>query len=131
MKKWHIFIRQVSSVCHGTEFLSFLGPKVWELVPSEIKQSENLEIIKRRIKKWIPSQCPCRLCQIYLPGVGFIWKYTTIIRLFLDLFLHFLFFCDFYPYYPLISSVNHYEVVVFLIFFICSKHILLYIICQQ
>ena len=65
-------IRQVSSVYHGTESLSFLGPKIWKLVPSEIKQSESLEIFKKRIKKWIPFQCPCKLCQIYLPGLGFI-----------------------------------------------------------
>ena len=42
---------QVSSVYHGTESLPFLGPKIWELVPSEIKQSEILELFKRRIKK--------------------------------------------------------------------------------
>ena len=65
-------IRQVSSAYHGTESLSFLGPKMWGLVPSEIKQSESLEIFKKRIKKWIPFQSPCRLCQTYLPGVGFI-----------------------------------------------------------
>ena len=35
-------IRQVSSVYHGTKSLSFLGPKIWELVPSETKQSESL-----------------------------------------------------------------------------------------
>ena len=64
--------RQVSSVYNGTESLSFLGPKRWEVVPSEIKQSESLETFKRRIKKWIVFQCPCRLYQIYLPGVGFI-----------------------------------------------------------
>ena len=33
---------QVSSVYHGTESLSFLGPKIWELVPSEIKQSHKV-----------------------------------------------------------------------------------------
>ena len=63
--------RQVSSVYNGTESLSFLGPKIWELVPSEIKQSKSLEIFKKRIKKWIPFQCPCRLCQFYLRGVEF------------------------------------------------------------
>ena len=73
LRRNYIFsIRQVSSVYHGTESLSFLGPKILELVPSEIKQSESLEIFKRRIKKWIPSQCSCRLCQFCLQGVGFI-----------------------------------------------------------
>ena len=35
-------IRQVSSSCYGTKPLSFLGPKIWELVPSEIKQSHKV-----------------------------------------------------------------------------------------
>ena len=30
--------RQVHSVCDGTESLSFLGPKIWDLVPVELKQ---------------------------------------------------------------------------------------------
>ena len=49
--------RQVNSVYHGTESLSFLGPKIWEQVPQEIKES--------------PSHCPCRLCRTYLPQIGF------------------------------------------------------------
>ena len=32
------------SLYHGTEPLSFLGPKIWELVLSEIRQSESFEI---------------------------------------------------------------------------------------
>ena len=44
-------VRQVHSVYHGTESLSFLGPKIWELVPDDIKQSECLEIFKNKIKK--------------------------------------------------------------------------------
>ena len=65
-------VRQVHSVYHGTESLSFLGPKIWELVPEDIKQSESLEIFKNKIKKWVPLKCPCRLCRIYLQNIGFI-----------------------------------------------------------
>ena len=64
--------RQVNSVYHGTESISFLGPKIWDLLPLEIKQSESLAIFKSKIKKWIPSQCPCRPCRTYLPQIGFI-----------------------------------------------------------
>ena len=63
--------RQVNSVYHGTESLSFLGPKIWEQVPQEIKESENIAIFKSKIKKWTPSHCPCRLCRAYLPQIGF------------------------------------------------------------
>ena len=63
---------QVHSVYHGTESLSFLGPKIWDLVPLELKQLESLEIFKLKIKKWIPFECPCKLCRSYLQQVGFL-----------------------------------------------------------
>ena len=63
--------RQVHSVYHGTELLSFLGPKTWELIPEDTKQSESLKIFKNKIKKWVPSKYPCRLCCIYLQNIGF------------------------------------------------------------
>ena len=31
-----------------------------------------LSIFKRKIKKWVPLQCSCQLCKIYLQRVGFI-----------------------------------------------------------
>ena len=67
-------VRPVHSVYHGTESLSFLGPKIWELVPEDAKQSESLEIFKKTIKQWVPSssRCPCRLCRIYLQNIGFV-----------------------------------------------------------
>ena len=47
--------RRVHFVYHGTESLSYLGPKIWDLVPELIRTSENLDIFKRNIKKWIPK----------------------------------------------------------------------------
>ena len=58
--------RRVNSVRHGTELISFLGPKIWDLAPSDIKLSQSLSISKRKIKKWVILQCPCRLFKIYL-----------------------------------------------------------------
>ena len=34
--------RRVKSVWHGTESVSYLDPKIWDLVPNEIKESESL-----------------------------------------------------------------------------------------
>ena len=42
--------RQVHSVYHRTESLSFLGPKIWELVPVDTKQPESLKILKITLK---------------------------------------------------------------------------------
>ena len=64
--------RRVKSVWHGTESVSYLGPKIWDLVPNEIKESESLNDFKFKIKRWVPEGCPCRICKIYLGQVGFI-----------------------------------------------------------
>ena len=65
--------RRVNSVRYSTETVLFLAPKKWDVLPKEIKDSESLDIFERKIKKWIPWKCPCRLCKAYLPQVGFIW----------------------------------------------------------
>ena len=64
--------RRVKSVWHGTESVSYLGPKIWDLVPNEIKESESLNGSKFKIKRWVLEGCPCRICKIYLEQVGFI-----------------------------------------------------------
>ena len=64
--------RRVNSVRNGTETVSFLAPKIWNILPKDTKYSESLDIFKRKIKIWIPWECPCKLCETYLPQVGFI-----------------------------------------------------------
>ena len=51
----------VHSVFSGTESFKFLGPKIRELVPNEMKQLETLGKFKNAIKLWKPTSCPCRL----------------------------------------------------------------------
>ena len=49
---------------YGTEFMDILS--------KEIKDSESLDIFKRKIKKCIQWECSCRLCKTYVSQVGFI-----------------------------------------------------------
>ena len=62
----------VNSVYHGTESISYLGPKIWDILPQELKVIDNLAFFKKEIKKWKPENCPCRLCKIYIENLGFI-----------------------------------------------------------
>ena len=45
---------------------------MWEIVSSEIKYCERVDVFKSKIKKWQPFNCPCRLCDTYIHQVGFI-----------------------------------------------------------
>lgn len=69
----NVFItRNVHTVRYGTETLAHLGPKIWNLVPSSLKEIKSLKLFKYKIKQWKPDKCPCRLCKVYIDGVGFI-----------------------------------------------------------
>ena len=48
----------VHPVFSGTESLKVLGPKVWALVPHEMKQLESLRKFRNAIKQWKPTSCP-------------------------------------------------------------------------
>ena len=57
--------RNIKSVYYGSETISFLGLKIWELQPRNIKDSEILNIFKANIKSWKPENCPCCLHRLY------------------------------------------------------------------
>ena len=50
----------------------YFGPKVWDIVPKEFKHKKSLNSFKESIKMWVPTNYPCRLCKVYLDGVGFV-----------------------------------------------------------
>ena len=39
----------MKTVHYGTESLSFLGPKIWELLPLEIKSFQTLPELKKKL----------------------------------------------------------------------------------
>ena len=70
----NVFVsRNVKKVNQGTETLAYLGPKIWLLVPSSWK-TLSLSLFSKKIREWKPGNCPCRLCKLYIKGVGFIDK---------------------------------------------------------
>ena len=58
------------TVYHGTKNISYLGPKIWNIVTIELKNAQSFNSFKKFIKKGIPNNCPGRLCKRYLDGVG-------------------------------------------------------------
>ena len=64
--------RNVRTVKYGTNTLSHLGPKIWLIIPDDIKECSTLKSFKKNIKQWKPVECPCNLCKVYIKNVGFI-----------------------------------------------------------
>ena len=49
-----------------------MAQKIWELLPSNIKDLENPSIFKSNIKSSKPENCTCRLYRFYIADIGFI-----------------------------------------------------------
>ena len=62
----------VKSVYHGNDSVSFLGPKIWVMIPDDCKDIDILNIFKNKFKKWKAENCPCRLCKICINNIGFV-----------------------------------------------------------
>ena len=56
-QKSQFHIPPARTVFSGTESIKFLGPKIWELIPGEMKERESLWEFKRAIKQWKPTSC--------------------------------------------------------------------------
>ena len=63
--------RAINTVHYSSELQSFLRPKIWEMLPLDLKNSDPLDSIKSGIKNWRPQECPCSLCKRYIHHVGF------------------------------------------------------------
>ena len=70
-------LRNVSTFCRdkasttfcGTESLRMLGTKILDLLPGD---AVVLASFKLKIKNWKVEHCPCRLCKVFIGGVGFL-----------------------------------------------------------
>ena len=56
---------------YGLETLRHLAPKIWNILPVEMKNVTLLQVFRLKIKTWIPINCPCRICATYIPSSGF------------------------------------------------------------
>ena len=62
----------IHSTHFGIESIANIAVKIWNKIPNEIKEACFLSVFKGKIKKWVPEDCPCRLCNTYVGQVGFI-----------------------------------------------------------
>ena len=62
----------IKTVYKGSETIAFRGPIIWRLVPEDIKSSKSLTEFKAKIEKWRPDGCTCRICKVFVNGLGFL-----------------------------------------------------------
>ena len=54
---------KIKNICYGTESVTYRGPKIWSVIPDEIRESASLKTFRQKIKSWKPNSCPCRICK--------------------------------------------------------------------
>ena len=65
--KGNYFVRGNAKTTHyGVYSIKYLAPKIWGLVPDQIKHCGSLTNFKHFIKSCSPRNCPCRLCKTYI-----------------------------------------------------------------
>ena len=73
MRSQHDFVLPRSTTAnYGTESLRFMGPKIWNILPETLEEVPSLYKFKLEVKHWIPTDCPCKLCKMYILNVGYI-----------------------------------------------------------
>ena len=45
----------IRSVFHGSESISYLGPRIWGTVPLKLKELTSVAAFKKGIKEWKPK----------------------------------------------------------------------------
>ena len=66
------FVRDsVNTGRYGLNSLSCFAPKVWDMIPLEIKNINSLQRFKTEIRKRGPENCSCYLCRPYLQNLAF------------------------------------------------------------
>ena len=58
--------------CHLS--MSYLGRKVWHILPDDYKTIQKLDIFENKFKKWKPETFPCKSCKFYIDRIGFFKK---------------------------------------------------------
>ena len=64
--------RSIKTVMYGSETISSLGPKIWDILPTELKRIVSPTLFKKKIREWALKNCPCRLCKTYVQNIGFL-----------------------------------------------------------
>ena len=66
-----LLLPNVNSVFKGQNSISYFGSVKWNSIPFELRKASSYQIFKSEIKRWRPTNCPCRLCKNYIGNLGF------------------------------------------------------------
>ena len=63
---------RAKTVNYGLERFSYIDSKLWDSIPSHMKEIDSINKFKHVIKTWKSDLCSCRLCKVYLQNTGYL-----------------------------------------------------------
>ena len=67
-----LLLPNVNTVFKGQNSISYFGSVIWNSIPFKLRKASSYQIFRSEIKRWRPTNCPCRLCKNYIGNLGFI-----------------------------------------------------------
>ena len=62
----------IYTTSYGLRSLKYFAPKIWNIVPMDIRNSDSLSEFTTKMKSWKLVTCPCNLCRTFIDQVGYI-----------------------------------------------------------
>ena len=63
---------QNQTVSYGIETITYLGPKIWSIIPGEIRESASLETFRQKISYGNQIVVHVAFAKKYIANVGFV-----------------------------------------------------------
>ena len=70
--KNNLGIPNAKTTSYGIETVRYLGQKLWQTLPHNVRESQSLTAFKKELRTCAIG-CDCRLCKTLISGLGFIW----------------------------------------------------------
>jgi len=60
------------TVSYGIETFGYKASQIWQNIPSDIQQLDDISIFKKNITNYCENICNCNLCKSYIANLGYI-----------------------------------------------------------
>ena len=71
-RRQHLQYQNPRTVTYGLETFGYQASQIWNSIPREIQESNDVANLKNYIKNNCSTICKCNICKLYIPNLGYI-----------------------------------------------------------
>ena len=69
--------RSIKTVMYGSKTISSLLPKIWDILPMELKKIVSPTRFEKKIREWVAKNYTCLICKTNVQNIGFLKVSST------------------------------------------------------